>query len=68
MRNIKCYHKTVLQSVYSNKDYKHSKQNKTVVGIHESLYLLGGETANHVNFMQHMLVSHSSCYFKLSRG
>ena len=27
------------------------------------IYLLGGEAANHVNFMQHMLVSYSSCYF-----
>ena len=27
------------------------------------IYGLGNETANHVNFMQHMLVSYSSCYF-----
>ena len=27
------------------------------------VYLLGGETADHVNFMQHMLVSYSLCYF-----
>ena len=66
MGNIECYHKTVFtvclfkQRKISNK----TKQNKTVVKIHECLiYLLGGETANHVNFMQHMLVSHSSCYF-----
>ena len=29
---------------------------------------LGDETANHVNFMQHMLVSHSSCYFSSLEG
>ena len=38
MGNMKCYHKTVLQFVYSNKDkYKQTKQNKTVVKNHESL-------------------------------
>ena len=26
------------------------------------------ETANHVNFMQHMLVSYSSCYFSSLQG
>ena len=46
-----------------------NKQNKTVVYIHESLiYLLGGETANHVNFMHSMLVSYSSCYFSSEQG
>ena len=63
MGNIKCYHKTVLQFVYS-KINKQTKQTKTVAKVHEYLiYLLGGETGYHVNFMQHMLVSHSSCYF-----
>ena len=32
------------------------------------IYLLEGETANHANFMQHMLVSHSSCYFSFLEG
>ena len=32
-------------------------------GLKSLISLLGGETANHVNFMQHMLVSYSSCYF-----
>ena len=36
MGNIKCYHKTVF-TIYSNKDKKKSKQNKTFVKIHESL-------------------------------
>ena len=29
---------------------------------------VGGERANHVNFMKHMLVSHSSCYFNPLEG
>ena len=37
-----------------------TKQNKTVVKIHESLKFT---SANHVNFMQHMLVLYTSCYF-----
>ena len=32
------------------------------------IYLLGGEIANHVNFMQNMLVLHSSCYFSSLEG
>ena len=56
MRNIKIVIiKLFLQFIYSNKDFcKKSRK---------SFYLLGGETANHDNFMQHMLTSHSSCYF-----
>ena len=42
-----------------------NKQNKTVVKIHKSL---GCETANHVNFMQHMLVLYSLCYFSSPDG
>ena len=44
---------------------KQTKQNKTVKSL---IYLLEGETANYVNFMQHMLVSHSSCYFSSLEG
>ena len=36
------------------------------VEIHQ--YLLRGETANHVNFMQPMLVSYSRCYFSSLDG
>ena len=32
------------------------------------IYMLGGETANHVNFMQSMLISYSSCYFSSLEG
>ena len=32
------------------------------------VYLLGCETANHVNLMQHMLVLYSSCYFSSLEG
>ena len=28
-----------------------------------NLPVMGGETANHVNYMQPILVSYSSCYF-----
>ena len=43
--------------VHSKKKEK-EQTNKTVVKIHKKslIYLLGGETANHVYFMQHMLV------------
>ena len=37
MENIKCFHKTVLQFVFQTKINKQTKQNKTVVKIHESL-------------------------------
>ena len=65
MGNIKCYHQTIFTVFFfQTKIIKQTKQNKTVVKIQETLiYLLRGETANHVNRMQHMLVSHSSCYF-----
>ena len=67
MGNIKCFHKNCFYSLFiQTKINKQTKQNKTVVKIMKVLnYLLGGETANHVNFMQHMLVSHSSYYFFL---
>ena len=32
------------------------------------VYLLGCETANHVDYMQHMLVLYSSCYFSSLEG
>ena len=32
------------------------------------MYLLESETANHVNFMQHMLVSYSTSYFSSLEG
>ena len=43
--------------VYSNKNDQ-TKQNKTVakINIKSLIYLLGGGTAKHVNFMQPMLV------------
>ena len=56
MWNIKCYNKTVF-TICLFKQRQISKQNKTEVKIHFLIYLLGGKTANHVNFMQHMLVS-----------
>ena len=38
MGNIKCYHKAVFYSVFiQTKINKQTKQNKTVVKIHESL-------------------------------
>ena len=60
--NIKCYHKTVFTGFFIQT--KINKQKKTVVKIMKVFnYLLVGETAKHVNFLQHMLVSHSSFYF-----
>ena len=58
-------HETVFYILFiQTKINEQTTHNKTVVKIRESLvYLLRGETANHVNFMQHMLVLHSSCYF-----
>ena len=32
------------------------------------IYLLGSETANRINFMQHMLFLYSSCYFSSLEG
>ena len=40
-----------------------TKQNCCLSLFNSLIYLLEGETANHVNFMQHMLVSYSSCCF-----
>ena len=53
LRNVKFNHKnTFLHFVYSNKE-KRNKQNKTIVKIHKVLkFQLGGEAANHANFMQ----------------
>ena len=65
MGNIKCYHKIVFTICL----FKQTKQNKTVVKNHESLiYLVGGKTANHVNFMQHMLVSTHHAIFSSLEG
>ena len=65
MWNVKFNRKTFFYILFIQiKINEQTKHNKTVVKIHESLvYLLGFETANHVNFMQHMLVLYSSCYF-----
>ena len=48
--------------IQTNKNYQ-TKQN-----IKSLLYLLGSETANHVNFMQPMLVSYSTCYSNSLEG
>ena len=65
MWNVKFTHKTFFYILFiQTKITEQTKHNKTVVKIHESLvYLMGCETANHVNLMQHMLVLYSSCYF-----
>ena len=60
MCNVKFNHKTFFTFCLL-KERKMNKQNKnkTVVKLHERkplTYLLGGETATHVNFMQHVLV------------
>ena len=62
--------KLFLQFVYSNKDKQANKgkQNCYKNSRKSLIYLLGGVTANNVNFMQHMLVSHSSCYFSSLEG
>ena len=63
MWNVKINHKTFFYILFIQiKINEQIKQNKTVVKFMK-VYLLGCETANHVNFMQHMLVSYSSCYF-----
>ena len=48
-----------------------NKQNKTKLLLKFMrilIYLLEGETANHANFMQPMLVSYSSCCFSSVEG
>ena len=57
MLSFNCFYKT-------NK----TKQNCCKSPSKSLIYLLGGETANHVNFMQHMLVLYSSCYFSSLEG
>ena len=59
--SLNCFYSLVIQT----KINKQTKQNKTIVKVHKKslIYLLGGKTVNLVNFMQHMLVSYSSCYF-----
>ena len=48
---------------------KKNKQNKTVVKIHcKSSSMLDGVTANHVKFMQPMLISYLSFYFSSLEG
>ena len=60
MWNVKFHNDKALflHFIYSNKENGQIKQHKNVALI----YLLGGETANNVNFIQPMLVSYSSCY------
>ena len=36
--------------------------------FHTLFYLLGGEIITHANFLQPMLVSYSSCYFRSLEG
>ena len=47
-----------------------NKQYKTVLKNHYKVLNLpvGGESANRVNFMQHMLVLYSPCYFSSPEG
>ena len=47
---------------------KQTKKKKNYCKILPLIKLLGGEAANHANFMQHMRVSHSSCYFSSLEG
>ena len=66
MWNVKFNHKTFFYILITQtKINEQTEHNKTVVKIHESL---GCETAIHVNFMQHMLVLYSSCYFSSLEG
>ena len=69
MWNVTFNDKTlVLKFVYSNKD-KLTNKTKMLLKLFKSLiFLLGGETANHVNFMQPILVSYSTCYFSPLEG
>ena len=70
MRNESFNHK----SLFTFCLFKHrnvNKQNKTKVllkFIKVLIYLLGGGIANHVNFMQPMLVSYLSYYFSPSES
>ena len=50
MVSIFCFRPLKIKCVNLTQTNEQTKQNKTVVKVH---YLLGGETANHVNFMQH---------------
>ena len=65
MWNVKFNHKIFffLHFVYSNEETKSNKtkQNCCKISIKPLNYALGGETAFHVNFMQHMLV-HACCF------
>ena len=49
---------------------KKNKQNTTVFKIHKEslIILLGNETAKDANFMQHMLITYSPCYFSSLEG
>ena len=70
MWNVKFNHKTCFLNLFiKTKNNEQTKQNKTklllryIKVFNLQMYLLGGEAANGVNFMQHMLVSYLSCYF-----
>ena len=66
MHNVN--HKTLF-TLFLFKQRKMNKQNRTVVKILKQslIYPLGDEKANHVNFMQPMLIS-CSCFFSSLEG
>ena len=73
MRNVKFDQKHFFTFyVFKEKKYKQIKQNKRRLLLKSFLksliYLLGGETASQVNFMQPMLVSYSSYYLSSLEG
>ena len=66
MLSVKFNHNTIFYILFiQTKINEQTKPKKTVVRFHESflVYLLGCETASHVNFWQHTLALYSSCYF-----
>ena len=50
--SLNCFYSLFIQTKLN----KQTKQNCYKNSWKSLVYLLGGETANHVNFMQHMLV------------
>ena len=70
MSNVKFNHKKLFFSFCLFKQRKVDKQNKTKLLLKllkPLVYLSGGETANHVNLMQPVLVSYSPCFLALQR-
>ena len=67
MQNIKYKALFYILFIQTKKQNKHNK-NDVKIHIKSLTYMLGGETANCVNFMQPLLISYSSYYFSPLKG